>query len=268
MSEFDDFPEKTIQELNDELRKYLWGVSIGKEKIVKLTEIALKNLTKAIQNVQEKIKQIKYGTFDRTLRHPDLLLERATKELQYLKRELHKFDLIKKTFVTADNPWPRPRTAELPVIPERKPRQEIRPYPQEAPRPQSPKILIIEDESIIIKSISYFLLQENYQVIFSLNAEDGLRKTMRERPDIILLDIMMPGMNGYQFLEQMKRVKAVSNIPVVILSSLARESDILEGLERGASDYVTKPFSPKVLLSKIKKILAAKNGHIPYHSNN
>jgi two-component system alkaline phosphatase synthesis response regulator PhoP len=117
----------------------------------------------------------------------------------------------------------------------------------------------VEDEAIIIKSLSYFLLQANYQVSFALNAEDGLSKAQKEHPHLILLDIMMPGMNGFQFLDKMQRMDRIADIPVIILSSLSRESDILEGLGRGATDYITKPFSPQVLLSKINKILKPKN---------
>jgi len=107
----------------------------------------------------------------------------------------------------------------------------------------------------MIKSISYSLLQANYIVLFSLNAEDGLKKAAEEKPDLILLNIMMPDINGYQVLGRLKTNKATSKIPTIILSALSRESDILQGLENGASDYLTKPFSPKALLKKINNIL-------------
>jgi DNA-binding response OmpR family regulator len=116
---------------------------------------------------------------------------------------------------------------------------------------------VIDDEKITAKSLEHFLRQKEYSVIAISNAEEGLNTALSVLPDLILLDIMMPGMNGYQFLTHLKEEKAAEQIPVIILSSLSRESDILEGLEKGAVDYIVKPYSPQVLMSKVTKILSA-----------
>jgi DNA-binding response OmpR family regulator len=101
----------------------------------------------------------------------------------------------------------------------------------------------------------------------SQDAEDGLKKVLKEKPDLVLLDIMLPGMDGYQLLARLKANKETSHIPVIILSSLAGERDVIKGLEKGASDYVLKPFSPQILFFKIKKTLALKNEHLTDHHN-
>jgi len=119
----------------------------------------------------------------------------------------------------------------------------------------SPKILIIEDDPIVIKLIGYFLIKENYSVSFGFNGEEGLVKAIKEKPDLILLDIMMPVMDGFQLLEILKTDKELANIPIIILSSLSQDADILRALKKGASDYLTKPLSPQILLAKIKKNL-------------
>jgi DNA-binding response OmpR family regulator len=75
----------------------------------------------------------------------------------------------------------------------------------------------------------------------------------------------MPGLNGYQVLARLKKDERTAHIPVIILSALSRETDILEGLDRGATDYLTKPFSPEILLSKIKKVLSTKNDDSNLH---
>lgn len=118
-----------------------------------------------------------------------------------------------------------------------------------------PKILIIEDDPTVIKLIGYFLIKENYSVLFAFNGEEGLVKAIKERPDLILLDIMMPVIDGFQFLEISKNDKDLAQIPIIIMSSLSQDADILRALKKGASDYLTKPLSPQILLAKIKKYL-------------
>lgn len=243
-----DEATKKFLELDTDTKKYLWGVSQNKQKIIKLMENSLSHLIKAA-NLKKHEKELRSNQDPSQVPAAQVKkeLSHVAEELHFLERELKKFHVAKESMLADDNPWPEPIAPEIPKPAKEKGRR---------------KILIIEDESIIIKSISYFLLQENYIVLFSLNAEDGLKKAAAEKPDLVLLDIMMPGMNGYQVLARLKAKKATAHIPIIILSSLSRESDILQGLENGASDYLTKPFSPKVLLSKINKIFAAKNEHI------
>jgi CheY-like chemotaxis protein len=239
---------ENIQKLNNELKKYLWGTTQNKEKIIRLIESNINNLSKAAK-IKEKERELRTA-LKKTGKKNTLPPDRTARELSYLEQELKKLASIQKDLTSPKRHWPQPRQAEVVT-----PTQEKAGKKVARDKEQAHKILIIEDESIILKSISYFLIQEKFSVLFSLNAEDGLSKTLNEKPDLIILDIMMPGMNGYQFLSRLKKNKEISHIPVIILSSLSRESDILQGLERGAADYLTKPFSPKVLLSKIHKIL-------------
>jgi CheY-like chemotaxis protein len=117
------------------------------------------------------------------------------------------------------------------------------------------RILVIDDDSTTVNIISHFLQKENYRVSVSLSGVDGLKKAFKENPDLILLDVMMPDLNGFQFLSIFRKDEENVRTPVVILSSLSEEADVLKGLEIGAVDYITKPFSPQVLMAKIKKNL-------------
>lgn len=239
---------ENIQKLNNELKKYLWGANQNKEKIIRLIESNINNLSKAVK-IKEKERELRIA-LKKTGKKNTLAPDQTTKELSYLDQELKKLASIQDDLTSPKKRWPQSRQAEVVT-----PAQETAGKKTARDKEQAYKILIIEDEPIIIKSLSYFLLQENFSVLFSLNAEDGLSKALNEKPDLIVMDIMMPGMNGYQFLSRLKKTKEIFHIPVIILSSLSRESDVLQGLERGAADYLTKPFSPKVLLSKIHKIL-------------
>ncbi len=129
------------------------------------------------------------------------------------------------------------------------------------------KILIVEDDRTTIKIISYLLEQHHYKVLSAMDVEEGLKLVFKEKPDLVLLDIMLPGMDGFQLLTKLRANQQTSRIPVIILSSLSGERDVLKGLERGATDYILKPFSPQILYFKIKKILAFQNEHIGYSRN-
>jgi CheY-like chemotaxis protein len=117
------------------------------------------------------------------------------------------------------------------------------------------KILVVDDDMTTVKVISHFLDKENYRVITSLSGVEGLQKALQEDPDLILLDIMIPDLDGFQFLSIFRRCTKDPGVPVVIISSLAEEAEVLKGLAIGAVDYITKPFSPQVLMAKIKKNL-------------
>ncbi|ADR19478.1 response regulator [Calditerrivibrio nitroreducens] len=120
------------------------------------------------------------------------------------------------------------------------------------------KILIVEDEDALRELIAFNLTKAGYDVIESENANDALIFIEEITPDLIILDIMMPGLKGTQLLQLLKRSPKFSNIPVIIISARSSESDIVEGLELGADDYITKPFSMKVLIAKIKILLRKK----------
>jgi len=117
------------------------------------------------------------------------------------------------------------------------------------------KILVVDDDPTTVNIISHFLQKENYRVSTSLSGVDGLKKAFKETPDLILLDIMMPDLNGFLFMSIFRKDQDHARIPVLMLSSLSEEADVLRGLEIGAADYITKPFSPQVLIAKVKKSL-------------
>ncbi|MDR5588364.1 MULTISPECIES: response regulator transcription factor [Clostridium] len=113
-------------------------------------------------------------------------------------------------------------------------------------------ILIVEDELKIRFLIRDYLLKDGFNIYEASNGEEGLFQFSKEKIDLILLDIMMPRMNG---LEMLERLREVSNVPVILLTAKGEEEDKLEGYEFGADDYMTKPFSPKVLVAKVKALL-------------
>ncbi len=127
------------------------------------------------------------------------------------------------------------------------------------------KVLIVEDDRTTIKIIAHILEQHNFKVSSTTEAEEGLKKAFKEKPDLILLDIMLPGMDGFQLLTKLQATEETARIPVIILSSLSGEKDILKGLEKGATDYILKPFSPQILFFKIKKIMSLKNERFTFN---
>lgn len=123
------------------------------------------------------------------------------------------------------------------------------------------KILIIEDEPDILELIEYNLEKFGYQVFSAMNGEEGLAKAKSLMPDLILLDVMLPGMDGHDVCKELKKNQESSQIPIVMLTAKGEESDIVVGLELGADDYVTKPFSPNELKARIKAILRRTTVH-------
>lgn len=117
------------------------------------------------------------------------------------------------------------------------------------------KILVVEDEDSLRELIVFNLTKAGFDVVESENANDALIFIEEITPDLIILDIMMPGLKGTQLLQLLKKSPKFSSIPVIIISARSSESDIVEGLELGADDYITKPFSMKVLIAKVKILL-------------
>jgi DNA-binding response OmpR family regulator len=120
---------------------------------------------------------------------------------------------------------------------------------------QKKRILLIEDEEDIAALIKLQAELSGYKLHVEVDGINGYRAIERERPDLVILDIMLPGENGLDVCRKMKGSNELKNIPVIILSAKSEELDIMLGLELGADDYVSKPFSPKVLFSRIKAIL-------------
>ncbi len=116
-------------------------------------------------------------------------------------------------------------------------------------------ILVIEDEDDLRDIITYNLKREGYKTQGAETGEQGLQQAVKNHPDLILLDLMLPGMNGLDICRHIKGSKSTENIPIIMVSAKGEESDIIVGLELGADDYVTKPFSPRILLARIQTIL-------------
>ena len=116
-------------------------------------------------------------------------------------------------------------------------------------------ILIIEDEPDISELIEYSLTQSGYSIIVSDNGEKGIEFTRKHSPDLILLDLMLPGINGIDVCRILKNDKETSDVSIIMLTALGQEEDIIKGLETGADDYVTKPFSFPVLEARIQSVL-------------
>lgn len=117
------------------------------------------------------------------------------------------------------------------------------------------KILIVEDDENIMELISYNLGLEGYSVIKAETGEDGAELTSSESPDLILLDLMLPEMDGLEVCRHIKSNPATKSIPVIMVTAKGEESDVVAGLELGADDYVTKPFRPKELIARIRSVL-------------
>ena len=113
-------------------------------------------------------------------------------------------------------------------------------------------ILVVDDDNLLRRSLSLQLEQAGYQVSPAENAEDGLAIAQRDRPDLILLDIGLPGMDG---LEAMRQFQKDMDVPIIFVTARRRELDTILGLELGADDYITKPFNPDVLLAHVKAVL-------------
>src|ERR1035437_1153552 len=116
------------------------------------------------------------------------------------------------------------------------------------------KILLVEDDPAILEGLTALLNEESYETITADDGEKGLALALKESPDLIVLDIMLPKMNGLDLI-QILRNREKSNVPVIMLTSRKEEIDRVMGLEFGADDYVTKPFSTRELLARIKAVL-------------
>ena len=118
------------------------------------------------------------------------------------------------------------------------------------------KILIVEDDKFLRELISQKLTKEGYDICEAIEGEEGVRKVREEKPDLVLLDLILPGIDGFEVLTQIKNDPDLSSTPVIILSNLGQKEDIKRGLELGAVDYLIKAhFTPGEIIEKIKIVL-------------
>ncbi|RKX28847.1 MAG: DNA-binding response regulator [Candidatus Zixiibacteriota bacterium] len=117
------------------------------------------------------------------------------------------------------------------------------------------QILVIEDEEDILEVITYNLTKEGYRVVGVISGEDGLKAAQNAPPNLIVLDLMLPGIDGLEVCKILKHDDRTAHIPIVMLTAKGEETDIVTGLELGADDYITKPFSPRVLIARVRALL-------------
>lgn len=117
-------------------------------------------------------------------------------------------------------------------------------------------ILIIEDDKFLRELISQKLNKENYKVVEAVDGEEGIKKVKEEKPDLILLDLILPGIDGFEVLSKVKEDPSLNQIPVIVLSNLGQRDDVEKGLKLGAVDYLIKAhFTPGEIIEKIKSAL-------------
>jgi len=117
------------------------------------------------------------------------------------------------------------------------------------------KILVVDDEEDILELVRYNLSREGYQVTGTLTGEEALRKVRSDSFDLIVLDLMLPGIDGLALTRTLKNDARLRSIPIIMLTAKGEEADIVAGLELGADDYITKPFSPKVMIARVRAAL-------------
>lgn len=117
------------------------------------------------------------------------------------------------------------------------------------------KILVVDDEKDLVETVIFRLQASGYEVISAYDGQEGLDKAKKEKPDLIILDLMLPKMNGYKVCGLLKSDSRYSKIPIILFTARAQESDKSMGMEVGGDAYITKPFDPPALLAKIKELL-------------
>ena len=117
------------------------------------------------------------------------------------------------------------------------------------------QILIAEDSPTQAEQLKYLLEQHNYKVIIAKDGKEALRLVIKHKPSIVISDIVMPEMNGYELCKEIKLNESTTDIPVILLTSLSRSDDVLEGISCGADNFITKPYRKDYLISHIEQII-------------
>ena len=117
------------------------------------------------------------------------------------------------------------------------------------------KILIVEDEQDILQLVQHYLEKEGFRPVTAMSGLEALKKVKEDKPDLVVLDLMLPEMDGLEVCKRLRSVPDTAMLPILMLTATAEESDTVVGLELGADDYVTKPFSPKALVARVKALL-------------
>jgi len=124
------------------------------------------------------------------------------------------------------------------------------------------KILAVDDEKHIVRLVQVNLERQGYEVVCAHDGKEALQKVDEERPDLVVLDVMMPYMDGFEVLQNMRRNPATRDIPVIMLTAKAQDADVFKGWQSGVDCYLTKPFNPMELLSFVKRIFDSLDGGV------
>jgi two-component system phosphate regulon response regulator PhoB len=122
------------------------------------------------------------------------------------------------------------------------------------------KILVVDDEEDILELVRYNLVREGYSVTCAASGEAALKTAASDPVDLIILDLMLPGIDGLEVARRLKQHPGTKDTPIVMLTAKGEEADIVTGLELGADDYVTKPFSPRILIARMKAVIRRRRG--------
>jgi len=126
----------------------------------------------------------------------------------------------------------------------------------------TPRILVVEDEVAIQELLRYSLEQASFQVVIAPSAENAMTEINQQLPALVLLDLMLPGMSGFALARRLRGEARTRELPIIMVTARADEGDRVQGLELGADDYVTKPFSPKELIARIRAVLRRRAPHL------
>lgn len=121
---------------------------------------------------------------------------------------------------------------------------------------QAPTVLVVDDDAFIRRPLEFILRQEGFTPDTAVDGEDCLRKVVKRQPDLIILDVMMPGRDGFEVCKALKRDPELARIPIIMLSARGREQDRQRGLSLGVSEFMTKPYSPSDLLRRVRELLS------------
>jgi len=131
----------------------------------------------------------------------------------------------------------------------------VTPKPKPPSAPSAPRILVVDDEEDLAELVRYNLTRDGYQVECVGSGEDALKSVRRELPDLIVLDLMLPAVDGLEVCRRLKADAKTRDVPIVMLTAKGEDTDVVAGLEKGADDYIAKPFSPRVLGARVRALL-------------
>ncbi len=118
------------------------------------------------------------------------------------------------------------------------------------------KILVVDDEPTIVRLMEFILARQGHEMLVAVNGEEALEKIQLHKPDLVLLDIMMPRIDGYEVARRIRANEETAGLPIIMLSAKAQEADIRKGMEVGVNEYITKPFSPDQLVHVVSDYLS------------